>query len=132
MPSQAELHAKGASLDRFFCNGKRIFVRGVNWGMDEGDASRCEGFRCRARMEKEMNFNLIRNWSGDLDKAEFYEVCDELGIMVWEEFGISNGLMPDDPLCGCAAHATAYCGAETMLVSRCGARPTKPHPKIPS
>jgi hypothetical protein len=82
----------------FFCNGKRIFVRGVNWGMDEG-MLRCnrEGFENRVRMEKEMNFNLIRNWAGNLDKPEFFEVCDELGLMVWEEFGIANGLMPDDP-----------------------------------
>ena len=96
VPSQAALHAKEPLS--IACNGKRIFVRGANWGMDEG-MLRCdrEGFRCRVRMEKEMNFNLIRNWSGDLDKTEFYEVCDELGIMVWEEFGISNGLMPDDP-----------------------------------
>ena len=83
----------------FWCNGKRIFVRGVNWGMDEG-MLRCnrEGFVDRVRMEKEMNFNLIRDWAGNLDKPEFYEVCDELGIMVWEEFGIANGLIPDDPV----------------------------------
>ena len=82
----------------FFCNGKRIFVRGVNWGMDEG-MLRCnrEGFENRVGMEKEMNFNLIRNWAGNLDKTEFFDVCDEMGIMVWEEFGIANGLMPDDP-----------------------------------
>lgn len=81
------------------CNGKRIFVRGVNWGMDEG-MLRCDrrGFQDRVRMEKEMNFNLIRDWGGNLDKPEFYEVCDELGIMVWEEFGISNRWMPDDPV----------------------------------
>jgi hypothetical protein len=82
----------------FFCNGKRIFIRGVNWGMDEG-MLRCdrEGFQIRVGMEREMNFNLIRNWGGNLDKPEFYEVCDELGILVWDEFGIANGLQPDDP-----------------------------------
>lgn len=82
----------------FFCNGKRIFIRGVNWGMDEG-MLRCDrrGFEDRVKMEKEMNFNLIRNWGGNLDKPEFFEVCDEYGLLVWEEFGIANGLMPDDP-----------------------------------
>ncbi len=81
----------------FFCNGKRIFIRGVNWGMDEG-MLRCdrEGFKVRVGMEKAMNFNLIRNWGGNLDKPEFFEVCDELGILVWDEFGIANGLQPDD------------------------------------
>ncbi|MCL2660997.1 MAG: discoidin domain-containing protein, partial [Acidobacteriaceae bacterium] len=81
------------------CNGQRIFIRGVNWGMDEG-MLRCDrqGYESRLRMEKEMNFNLIRNWSGNLDKTEFYEICDEYGLMVWEEFGIANSLMPDDPI----------------------------------
>jgi hypothetical protein len=83
---------------QFSCNGKRIFVRGVNWGMDEG-MLRCDrrGFENRVGMEKEMNFNLIRNWGGNLDKPEFYEVCDEYGLMVWEEFGMANSTMPDDP-----------------------------------
>jgi hypothetical protein len=83
---------------QFSCNGKRIFVRGVNWGMDEG-MLRCDrqGFENRVGMEREMNFNLIRNWGGNLDKDEFYQVCDEYGLMVWEEFGMANGTMPDDP-----------------------------------
>ncbi len=96
-PGQPKVHAKDPLS--ISCNGKRILVRGVNWGMDEG-MLRCdrEGFQNRVGMEKEMNFNLIRDWAGNLDKPEFYEVCDELGIMVWEEFGIANGLGPDDPI----------------------------------
>ncbi len=83
---------------QFSCNGKRIFIRGVNWGMDEG-MLRCDrqGFVNRVAMEKEMNFNLIRNWGGNLDKPEFFDVCDELGLMVWDEFGMANSTMPDDP-----------------------------------
>ena len=92
---QSNMHAKTPLS--ISCNDKRIFVRGVNWGMDEG-MLRCdrEGFQNRVGMEKDMNFNLIRDWAGNVDKPEFYEVCDELGIMVWEEFGIANSLMPDD------------------------------------
>jgi hypothetical protein len=97
----ASTASKGVDLKEplaFFCNGQRIFIRGVNWGMDEG-MLRCdrEGFQNRLRMEKGMNFNLIRNWAGNLDKREFFDTCDEYGLMVWEEFGIANGLMPDDP-----------------------------------
>ncbi|MCL2659534.1 MAG: discoidin domain-containing protein [Acidobacteriaceae bacterium] len=83
---------------QFFCNGQRIFARGANWGMDEG-LLRCdrEGFEWRLRMEKEMNFNIIRNNAGNVDKSEFFELCDQCGLMVWEEFGMSTGCMPDDP-----------------------------------
>jgi beta-galactosidase/beta-glucuronidase len=80
------------------CNGQPIFVRGVNWGMSEG-MLRCggEGFERRLQMEREMNFNLIRNWAGNVDKPEFFDLCDEYGLMVWEEFGIANQIMPDNP-----------------------------------
>jgi hypothetical protein len=81
------------------CNGKRIFARGADWGMDEG-MLRCDrqGFEDRLRFEKEMNYNLIRNCLGNLDKEEFFDVCDEYGLMVWEEFGIHYSIMPDDPV----------------------------------
>jgi len=67
----ASTASKGVDLKEplaFFCNGQRIFIRGVNWGMDEG-MLRCdrEGFQNRLRMEKGMNFNLIRNWAGNLE-----------------------------------------------------------------
>jgi hypothetical protein len=80
------------------CNGKRIFMRGADWGMDEG-MLRCDrtGFEDRVRFEKDMNYNLIRNCLGNVDKEEFYDVCDEMGVMVWEEFGIHATIMPDDP-----------------------------------
>lgn len=80
------------------CNGKRIFLRGSDWGMDEGMLRcDCQGFEDRVRFEKDMNYNLIRNCLGNVDKEEFFDVCDEMGIMVWEEFGIHYNLMPDDP-----------------------------------
>ena len=80
------------------CNGRRIFARGADWGMDEG-MLRCDrgGFEDRLRFEKDMHYNLIRNCLGNVDKEEFFDVCDEYGIMVWEEFGIHYSIMPDDP-----------------------------------
>jgi len=82
-----------------WCNGRRIFARGANWGMDEG-MLRCDrkGFEDRLRFEKDMNVNLIRNCLGNVDKEDFFDVCDEMGIMVWEEFGIHYSNMPDDPV----------------------------------
>jgi len=82
----------------FICNGKPIFARGADWGMDEG-MLRCdrEGFKKRLLFEKEMNYNLLRNCAGNVDKREFFELCDEYGLMVWEEFGMSSQTMPDDP-----------------------------------
>ena len=79
------------------CNGQRIMVKGANWGMDEG-MLRCDrdGYETRLRMEKDMNFTMIRSCLGNLGKEEFFETCDRYGLMIWEEFGMHDSLMPDD------------------------------------
>jgi hypothetical protein len=79
------------------CNGQRIMLKGANWGRAEG-MTRCdrEGYETRLRMERDMKFNIIRSWLGNISTAEFYETCDELGIIVWDEFGINADTMPDD------------------------------------
>jgi hypothetical protein len=79
------------------CNGQRIMLKGADWGMDEG-MLRCdqEGYENRLRMEKDMNFNLIRNCLGNVAKQEFYELCDRYGVLIWEEFGVNHDSMPYD------------------------------------
>ncbi len=87
---------------QFLVNGVPVFIRGGNWmGMDtlfRGDASR---YRNEVRMHKEMNLNLIRVWGGGIiERPEFYEACDELGIMVMQEFWFSGEFIfyePDYP-----------------------------------
>jgi hypothetical protein len=66
--------------------------------MDEG-MLRCdrEGYEDRVRLEKGMNFNLIRCWQGNIGKQDFYEACDRQGVMVWEEFGVHADITPYDP-----------------------------------
>ncbi|OUS76629.1 hypothetical protein B1748_11060 [Paenibacillus sp. MY03] len=85
-------------------NGKRIFIKGVNWvpikplygSVTEQDYQQYVGRFC------DMNVNLLRVWGGAIIEQEaFFQVCDGLGLLVWQEFpqsssGISN-LPPDDP-----------------------------------
>jgi hypothetical protein len=80
-----------------FCNGQRIFLKGMDWGMDEG-MLRCdrEGYELRLRREKDMNFTLLRNCLGNVAKQAFYEVCNRYGLLVWEEFGVNHDTMPYD------------------------------------
>jgi hypothetical protein len=68
-------------------NGTRIFVRGGCWGMPEY-MLRTHGkeYDTRLRFHKEMNFNMIRNWTGVTTDDEFYDYCDKYGIMLWDEF----------------------------------------------
>lgn len=79
-------------------NGKEIYIKGVNMTpLDHmyGCVDR-ERYRKLLTLLKEANVNLIRVWGGGIiEKEEFYELCDEMGLMVWQEFiqsssGIDN------------------------------------------
>ncbi len=72
-------------------NGKRIFVKGGNWGMSEY-MLRCRGseYDTKLKLHKEMNFNMIRNWIGSTTDEEFYNACDKYGILVWDDFWLNS------------------------------------------
>ena len=72
-------------------NGTRIFCRGGNWGMDDmmKNVSR-EHLEPYLILHKEANFNMIRNWTGASTSETLYELCDEYGIMVWNDFWLST------------------------------------------
>ena len=72
-------------------NGVRIFCRGGNWGMDDmmKDVSR-EHLEPYLILHKEAGFNMIRNWTGASTSETLYELCDEYGMMVWNDFWLST------------------------------------------
>ena len=80
-------------------NGVRIFCRGGNWGMDDmmKDVSR-EHLEPYFILHKEANFNMIRNWTGASTSENFYDLCDEYGMLVWNDFWISTEGFNLDPL----------------------------------
>lgn len=49
---------------------------------------RCQGeeYETKIRLHKEMNYNMIRLWTGCVTDDEFYDYCDKYGIMVWNDF----------------------------------------------
>jgi beta-mannosidase len=70
-------------------NGKRLFLRGVNWVPMDSLLARLTPERYWALLNRarEMGANLIRVWGGGLrEKRIFYDICDELGLVVWQEF----------------------------------------------
>lgn len=72
-------------------NGVRIFCRGGNWGMDDGmkrvSRDRIEPY---VRLHRDANFNIIRNWTGESTEEVFYSLCDEYGMLVWNDFWITT------------------------------------------
>ena len=81
-------------------NGVRIFIRGGDWGLDEGlKRIPRERLEAEIRMHQMANMNLIRNWVGQSTGEDFYELCDKYGILLWDEFfqaNPSDGPNPDD------------------------------------
>ncbi len=68
-------------------NGVRIAVRGGSWGMDDSrkrvGRERMEPF---FRFDQEANLNIIRNWQGQNTEEAFYDLADEYGMLVWNDF----------------------------------------------
>ncbi|MEU6894776.1 glycoside hydrolase family 2 protein [Streptomyces sp. NPDC046557] len=83
----------------FVVNGVRIFARGVNWIPDDVLPSRVTPDRYRTRLTQaaEANVDLIRVWGGGIYEDDaFYDVCDELGLMVWQDFLFACAAYPEE------------------------------------
>jgi hypothetical protein len=81
-------------------NGVRVFIRGGDWGLDEA-LKRVPRARLEAqiRMHQMAGMNMIRNWVGQSTSEDLYELCDQYGILLWDEFfqpNPSDGPNPDD------------------------------------
>jgi len=76
---------------RVYINDVPILIKGGNWGMsDYMLKARGKDYETRIRFHKEMNFNMIRNWTGEVTDDDFYKYCDKYGIMVWDDFWLNN------------------------------------------
>ncbi len=77
----------GFPVMTFYVNGQKVFVKGGNWGMSEY-LLRCqdEDYEKKIRLHRDMNYNMIRLWTGCVTDDEFYDWCDRYGIMVWNDF----------------------------------------------
>lgn len=74
---------------RFVVNGKAFFAKGANWIPADTFATRLEREDYYNLLEDviEVNMNMLRVWGGGIYEDDaFYEICDELGICVWQDF----------------------------------------------
>ncbi len=85
---------------QFVVNGRPFFVKGINWMPADVllDLPR-DRYRWLLQMAQNAGIQMIRIWgAGLIENDDFYELCDELGIMVWQDFPICNSDSPDWPL----------------------------------
>lgn len=84
---------------QFIVNGKRIFLHGTNWVPEAMCRNSSARTRAELRYTKQSGVNFIRQWGGGITESdEFYDLCDEYGILVWTEFWQTGDTkLPDDP-----------------------------------
>lgn len=88
----------------FVVNGSPVWIRGANWIPDDAFPQRITRQRYAERIgqAEAANMNLLRVWGGGLYEADdFYDLCDERGILVWQDFAFScAAYSEDEPLRG--------------------------------
>ncbi|MEI6500103.1 MAG: glycoside hydrolase family 2 TIM barrel-domain containing protein, partial [Armatimonadota bacterium] len=81
---------------QFSANGVPFFAKGANWIPPDAIYSRFTARHYREILDSTAaaNMNMLRIWGGGVyAEDEFYDLCDELGLMVWQEFPLtSSGL----------------------------------------
>ena len=75
----------------FMINGKPIFIKGTNWLPENMLRTSDERTYAELRYTAQSGVNLIRFWGGGITESDyFFDLCDELGIMVWMEFWMTG------------------------------------------
>jgi len=80
-------------------NHRKIFAKGSNWVPSEMCRSEVKKDNIRKLLTylKECNMNILRLWGGAYIQPDwFYDMCNEMGIMIWQEFPLACAKYSDD------------------------------------
>lgn len=104
-------------------NGELVQIRGANWIPDHAFVTEIDRARYRRRVADavDANMNLLRVWGGGIyESDDFYDACDEAGILVWQDF-----------LFACAAYAEEeWLAVEVEAEAREAITRLSPHPSL--
>ena len=81
----------------FVINGVPVFAKGGNWIPADSFPTRITTQKYRYLLEsvRDSNMNMLRVWGGGIyETNEFYELCDEMGILVWQDFMFACSMYP--------------------------------------
>lgn len=85
---------------RLKVNGQPFFARAINWVPSDillGTVKR-ERYEQLLGLAVDAGVNLVRVWGGGgRERREFYEVCDELGLLIWQEFPFACAFLDHYP-----------------------------------
>ena len=95
------MHERDAEGKSFFIkvNGAPVFMKGANWIPADSFVTRvttsATASCCSRRPTR--NMNMLRVWGGGIyEDDRFYDLCDELGLLVWQDFMFACSMYPGD------------------------------------
>ncbi len=104
-------------------NGHEVFTKGVNWIPDDPFPARITSQQYADQVGEAvaLGSDLLRIWGGGIYESEaFYEACDRLGVMVWQDFAFACAAYPEEE-----PFATEVAAEATEAVIR-----LMPHPSL--
>lgn len=100
---------------RFLINGVEVFCKGSNWvPMDALHSHDAERYGRAIDMACDIGCNMLRCWGGNLyEEQSFFDLCDERGLMVWQDFAMACTAYPQDD-----AYCAMLCAEAESVVRR--------------
>ena len=83
----------------FKINNKPIFIKGANYIPQDNFQNRVDKTKYHNLLTdvKESNMNMLRVWGGGIYEEDiFYNICDSLGILIWQDFMFACAMYPSD------------------------------------
>ena len=83
----------------FYINGVRLFAKGADWIPADSLPTRItkEYLEMLIKSAADANMNMLRVWGGGYYPEEmFFDLCDQYGILVWQDFMFACGIYPAD------------------------------------
>jgi len=80
-------------------NGAPVFMKGANWIPADSFVTRMTEARYRQLLQSaaDTHMNMVRVWGGGIyEDDRFYDLCDELGLLVWQDFMFACSMYPGD------------------------------------
>lgn len=88
----------GTRFFRFVLNGIPIFARGANWIPAHSFVGAIpeQRYAMLLTAAKDANMNMLRVWGGGIyEHDQFYELCNRLGLLVWQDFMFACAMYPE-------------------------------------
>jgi beta-mannosidase len=97
---QEPLDSEPGTTFLFEINNIPVFCGGANWIPADSFTPRisAETYRAWVKLAADANMTMLRVWGGGIyEDDKFYELCDELGLLVWQDFMFACGMYPAYP-----------------------------------